>query len=158
MMEKFAFNNERKENILTPREKLLALEKEGRFVFHGSRENIEILEPRQAYNYQEKDGAPAVFATPYADVAIYRALINANNINGKSSNSFGINKNRLFFKTSANLLEAAKHITGNVYVLDKNMFTEFQGTECRSNHEIQPMQVIRVYAEDLPSNIEIINI
>ncbi len=51
------------------RQKLLLLEKEERFVFHGStnQDVIHILEPRQAYgaseenNQWEKDGYPAVF-------------------------------------------------------------------------------------------------
>ena len=65
------------------REKLLWLEKEGKYVFHGSPYDISVLEPRQGHNINEetgkieKDDEPAVFAIFYVDVAIFRALINA---------------------------------------------------------------------------------
>lgn len=77
------------EQIVKGREKLLALEKEGKFVFHGSPDVINVLEPRQAYNRNDETGTmekhdePAVFATPYAEVAIFRALINAKGVKGK---------------------------------------------------------------------------
>ncbi len=96
------------EQVGNSREKLLSLEKEGKYVFHGSPDIIKTLEPRQAYNQNketgvmEKDGEPAVFATPYADVAIFRALINAKGISGESTSSFGINGEQLHFSATKN--------------------------------------------------------
>ena len=58
----------KKEQFENPREELKMLEKTGKFVFHGSLDSIDILEPRQAYNsnketgQKEADGVPAVFA------------------------------------------------------------------------------------------------
>ncbi len=144
------------------REKLLALEKEGKFVFHGSSDVIEILEPRQAYNrnketkQMEKDGVPAVFATPYADVAIFRALINAKNVVGKSMSRFGMDGEQLHFLATKNLLDQANKRTGKVYVLDKQKFKHFKGMQCRSEESIIPIEVVEVSADDLPQNIEII--
>ena len=155
MREQLSFTRER---VISPRERLLKLEREGRYVFHGSTSLIECLEPRQAYNNNQKDGAPAVFATPFADVAIYRSLINGDNINGPSENKFGTTDNGIYFKASQNLVDSAKNITGKIYVLDKEKFKDFKGTECRLEESIAPIEVIEVTANDLPTNIEIIEI
>jgi len=148
------------EQIGKNREKLLSLEKEGRYVFHGSPDIIETLEPRQAYNQNkeagemEKDGEPAVFATPYADVAIFRALINANGVLGESTSSFGINGEQLHFSATKNLLDSAKNKIGKVYVLDKQKFQNFEGMQCRSIESNSPIEIIEVGVDDLPQNIE----
>jgi len=144
------------------RERLLSLEKEGKYVFHGSPDTITILEPRQAYNRSketgnmEKDGKPAVFATPYADVAIFRALINANKVSGESTSQFGIDGDKLHFSATKNLLKAARGKIGKVYVLDKQNFQDFEGMQCRSLETNKPIEVIEVTIDDLPQNIETI--
>lgn len=144
------------------RERLLLLEKEGKYVFHGSPDSITVLEPRQAYNYNqengemEKDSEPAVFATPFADVAIFRALTDARDVNEDSSSQFGMEGDTLHFSATENLLEHAKAKVGKVYVLDKNNFKNFEGTQCRSSEINQPIEVIEVTFNDLPQNIEIL--
>lgn len=143
------------------RKKLLELEKENKYVFHGSPDIIDTLEPRQAYNQNkesgemEKDGEPAVFATPCADVAIFRALINAGGVSGESASSFGINGERLHFSATKNLLDSAKSKIGRVYVLDKRKFKNFEGIQCRSEESNIPIEVIEISVDDLPQNIEI---
>lgn len=144
------------------REKLLSLEKEGKYVFHGSPDNIAILEPLQAYNRSkktgnmEKDGEPAVFATPYADVAIFRALINAKGVKGESTSRFGIDGDKLHFSATKNILEEAKTKVGKVYVLDKQKFQDFEGMQYRSSETNEPIEEIEVTIDDLPQNIETI--
>lgn len=124
------------EQVGKSREKLLSLEKEGRYVFHGSPDIIQTLEPRQAFNQSkesgvmEKDGEPAVFATPYAEVAIFRALTSPKGVPGESTSSFGINGEQLHFSATKNLLDAAKNKIGRVYVLDKQKFQDFEGMQC----------------------------
>ncbi|MDD3435201.1 MAG: hypothetical protein PHY76_01785 [Patescibacteria group bacterium] len=152
------FQFEKKEKISEAREKLLRLEKEGNFVFHGSLDVLEELSPRQAYNKNKPDGEPAVFATPYADVAIFRALINTRYINENASNSFDLENDSLKFKASKNLLDHAKEITGKVYVLNKKDFVDFIGMECRSPQSVEPVEVVDVSFEDLPTGIELITI
>lgn len=150
------------ERIGTSRGKLLAMEKEGKFVFHGSTEIVGVLEPNQATNNNEetgvveKDGEPAVFATPYADVAIFRALINTKGAAGDSTSRFGIDGKRLHFSATDNLLEQANNKKGMVYVLNKNQFKNFEGTQCRSSNKIIPIEAVEVTAEDLPENIDLI--
>jgi hypothetical protein len=142
------------------REKLLALEKEGRYVFHGSPDIVAILEPRQAGGHNKetgewkKDSTPAVFASPFADCAIFRALIYGKDL----ENEMGINGNQLHFAADKKLIERAKGRTGRVYVLDKSKFNpdSFRGMDCRSEEKIEPLEVIEVTIEDLPKNIKII--
>ncbi|MFZ2975200.1 MAG: hypothetical protein WA055_01045 [Candidatus Moraniibacteriota bacterium] len=143
------------------REKLLALEKEGTYVFHGSPNIIEILEPRQAAGHNEEtdeweeDGTPAVFASPYADCAIFRALIYGEDLD----NEMGINGDQLHFIADKELIARAKGKVGKVYVLDKSKFepNSFRGMDCRSEEKIVPLDVVEVTIKDLPENIEIIN-
>lgn len=157
------FESKEAENISENRKKLLQFERQGNFVFHGSPEVIEKLEPRQAYNRDketgkmEKDGEPAVFATPYADIAIFRALVNSKNVWGFSESNFNmIDQNELFFSATQNLLDAAKEKIGKVYVLDKQKFSNFKDIECTCFEPIAPIEVVNVTFVDLPQNIQLI--
>ena len=142
------------------REKLLALEKDGRYVFHGSPGIIDILEPRQAGGHNEKtgkwenDGNPAVFATPYADLAIFRSLLYDKDL----ENEFGINGDQLYMRANKKLFKRAKNRIGKVYILDKSKFNpaSFRGIDCKSEEKIVPLEIIEVTIDDLPKNIEII--
>ncbi len=145
------------------RKKLEALEKEGKYVFHGSLNDISVIKPCQGYDDAKgtgemaKDGDPAVFASPFADVAIFRSLINPESVRGSSRSKWGMaDDGTIIFQATKNLLNAAAHKIGKVYVLDKGPFGELKGTEVRSNKEVVPREIIEVYAEDLPKNIQII--
>lgn len=146
------------------REKLLAMEAEGKYVFHGSLESVEELEPRQAENSnketgeQEKDGEPAVFATPHADTAIFRALVNGRDVDGESSSRFGMGDDGLHFSATQNLLDAARTKRGKVYVLDRKQFQKFEGTQCRSFEKVMPIEVVEVDFNDLPPEIKLMEL
>jgi hypothetical protein len=124
------------ERIGKNREKLLALEKEGEYVFHGSTDSYDILEPKQAHHYSEateeerEDKKPAVFASTLTDVAIFRALINEKAFPGDSQSKISFNDGTLTLFATKNLIENAKKITGMVYVLDKQQFKNFEGMQC----------------------------
>ncbi|MEI7749574.1 MAG: hypothetical protein WCJ25_01065 [Candidatus Moraniibacteriota bacterium] len=148
-----------KEQISAARERLLSLEKEGKYVFHGSYERVEALEPHQACGYNEEtgrhenDGEPAVFASTYADCAIFRSLIHGKEF----ENGMGINNaNQLLFVADRVLMERAKHKTGYVYVLDKDKFDNFRGMDCKSPETVHPIEVIEVTFGDLPKDIKVI--
>ena len=85
---------------------LLELEQSGNFVFHGSPVMIESLTPRQAYKSNKEtgmmdaDGNPAVFATPFAEVAIFRSLINGDYVASESTSRFGLNDVGPYFSAS----------------------------------------------------------
>jgi len=149
----------------TGREKLLRLEKEGKFVFHGSDALLNALEPRQAQKFDEAkgvnigDGEPALFASKFADMAIFRALISEKLINEESNNGFGTTEdNSPQFYATRNLIEAAKNRIGKVYVLNGESFkpTVIGGSEYRSTEIVKPVEVVEVTFKDLPTNIKII--
>jgi len=163
MFTSMEFNRSREiEQFDEGRKKLLELEKEGKYVFHGSSDILQVLEPRQAYNIDqktgmnEKDGNPAVFATPFADIAIFRALISGRNVSGDSESRFGMDDQGLHFSATQNLLDTAKSKIAKVYVLDKSKFINFEGSQCRSEEPNVPIQLVEVTIKDLPDNIKII--
>jgi hypothetical protein len=148
------------------KQKLLELEKEGKYLFHGSPEsNLEELKPHQAYTVPEgekdmvKDGEPCIAATPYLDIAIFKALIT------KGESSFSVSatsREDAIIKLKANeeAIETAKNTKGCVYVLDKIGLVPISGNnycmEWRSKTSVKPLRVFEVSYEDLPANIEII--
>lgn len=133
------------------KKRLLALEKEGKYVFHGSAHFIDVLEPRQAHNNGEKDGQTAVFATPYADVAIFRSLT------GGLTSRFGIGEDKLQYSVDGKLYKDADKKIGRVYVLDREKFKDFKGTECRSYEDVFPLEVIEVGIGDLSDDVKIMS-
>ena len=149
----------KKEQIETPRKRLELLERSGAFVFHGSPDIIDVLEPRQAGGHNkevgnwEDDGGPGIFASSYADCAIFRSLIYGKEL----ENEMAIDdNNQLHFMADRKLFEKAKNNIGKVYVLDKNKFGDFRGMDCKSKEPVSPIEVIEVTADDLPRNIKII--
>lgn len=144
------------------RERLLQLEKEGTYVFHGSPDIIDVLIPKQAQNEHretgkmENDGDPAVFTTQYADIAIFKALMSTRGLVGGSVSSFGIDGQSLYFSATKNLLDYAKNSVGRVYILEKKKFDNFEAMQCRCYEPITPLEVVEVTADDLPKNIVVI--
>ena len=158
------------------KEKLIQLEEKGEHLFHGSPDkNIKVLEPRQSVHYPDLsepekfilDGNPAVSATPYSDIAIFRSLINKNNIGFNHSSSFGVNKNgdSQFGVSSKDVLSAVKDKKGYVYVFKKDGFYPYNrngvedggdsSMEWRSENSVEPVDVIEVGPEDLPHESKI---
>ncbi|MEX0877764.1 MAG: hypothetical protein WDZ40_02795 [Candidatus Spechtbacterales bacterium] len=143
--------------------KLHELEKMGKYVFHGSPVgDIEELEPRQAHNYKEgeepqEDGPPAVVASPYADIAIFRALVRKDKTGFESDG-----KGNLHFRASSGALKSAKDAVGYVYVFDKTNFQPKAGAPeasmgWRSEHVAKSLFIVEVHYNDLAlNNIEII--
>lgn len=145
------------------KEKLLALEKEGVYVFHGSPELLEELEPRQpkTYDHNQKqmtnDGKLAVVATPFVEIAIFRAIINKKikAEKGRCWSRFSSNDGELEFETTPEVLELAKKIRGYVYVFKKEDFERHNSMEWRSDHEVRPVLIFEVNFEDLPADIKL---
>ena len=154
-----------KENIGEARKELLALEEEGKYVFHGTMVDLDILKPFQAFNknketgLMEKDGDPAVFATPYVDIAIFRALMDQDGMKEESTTEFWVENDKVYLEASENVLKHSKDIIAKVYVLNRNDFPGFEeGMQCRSEVALKPIKVIDVKFEDLSGNIEIIDL
>jgi hypothetical protein len=151
------------ESISKEKQELLRLESEGSFVFHGTGEDVELLEPRQAIDTEKGlDREPAIFASPAADFAIFHAIVNTRNFpQGIQSESGAINHDdgsfELKFALPKESLDSlADSAAGWVYVFDKNDFKNIEGrlAEVESQTKVRPINKIRVSKQDLPSNID----
>ena len=145
------------------KEKLLALQAESRYVFHGSPVLLEELTPRQPTitnmetGKQEGHGDPCVAATPLAEIAIFRAIVNPVNFPFRGyGSSFGVGPdgNPRFSVTEKVLRNLAGKI-GYVYVFERQGFSQFSEMEYRSAKAVKPIMAVAVSAEDLPENIEV---
>lgn len=134
------------------------LEASNRYVFHGSPiPNIQELKLSQSENLSsgrlEKHGPPSVTASPYADIAIFRALVN------QDATQFGSDEEgHLNFGASQKALDIAKLSVGYVYVLEREDFTTFGGSEksmgWRAIKPQKPVRIVRVVFDDLPKDIQ----
>ena len=159
---------ETEQELLRGREKLEELSKTGEYVFHGSPQRLDRLEPRQQTHVSKKtgktepDGDPAVCTTESPDVAIFRSLISSH-VAKKAGlkwywSEFGIKDRKPYFKATQESLDQARKpdSLGYVHVFKKADFAKRDELEWRSDHEVEPVQVIEVKASDLPQNIEVI--
>jgi hypothetical protein len=157
------FNENNTEHLSEAKQKLFNLEQTGSYVFHGSGEDIEELEPRQAHNYVDlkkiPDGDPSVFASSKAEYAIFMAIINSKNCPKGRRSLVGVWSGKLKFKvTEDTLLQLDESASGWVYIFDKNYFSQRQegGVQYISLEKVKPIEKIKVTKEDLPDKIEII--
>lgn len=148
------------------KKRLLILEAESNFVFHGSALKIKELKPRQPMIYYKKirkeinHGSPCVSATSFINIAIFRSIINKQNFPFKGyQSSFGFNKkkNKCYFNTTSKVLNQVKDKKGYVYILNKKNFKKFSNIEYRSEKREKPLEIISVDYNDLPDNIKIID-
>ena len=153
--------------------KLAELEESEGYVFHGSPfPDIRSLEPRQGKHVPDLskptetilDGKPAVSATPYLELAIFRAIINNENVQFNHTSGFGINNGKKEFRLSSiEVLEEVKDKGGFVYVFNKKDFEPYSrdnkargdSMEWRSYKKVIPIDVIEVSFDDLPSKSKI---
>ena len=143
------------------RMRLRELEAEGKWVFHGSGEQIDVLEPQQAYNYQSvgkqiPDDSPAVFASPYADIAIFMSIFNKSNISRGFRSGYGARGDgTLEFRTTRYTIDQINSAKGYVYVFDKTKFISRSSSEVLSYEKVIPNEVVIVNENDLPKKIHI---
>lgn len=139
------------------------LEKEGKWVFHGSPTKTDILQPRQAYNYPNNsdegkipDDKPAVFASQFIDIAIFMAVINKVNAPKGTRSAFqGDDDGNLHFQVTKETMDQIHDATGYVYVFDKSKFISRSPIQCLSYEAVKPVEMIMITEKDLPANIEI---
>jgi hypothetical protein len=111
------------------------------------------------------DGRPAVSATPYAELAIFRAIINAKNVGFGHTSGFGLSSagKKQYRVSSGDVLETAAGKRGFVYVFDRAGFEPYDRDgdvdgprmEWRSYEAVKPVEVIEVTGDDLPPREEI---
>lgn len=150
------------ENSLV-RKRLLKLQKEG-FLFHGSPYKVSVLKPNQPVNFDIKKGKNilhgklSVAATPYADIAIFRAVVNKKNFplqNKGYASQFGLDKDtkKLYLATTSRVLDSMSKQKGYVYIFSKNQFSKHSLWEWRSPEKVKPLKVVRVGVSDLNKSI-----
>lgn len=145
--------------------KLLLLEKEGKYVFHGTGIDVGTLVPQQAVDTETgPDGKPAVFASNKAEYAIFMAVINKYTCNGSSFSRSGATQTAgkepvLHFGVSKKTMERLQeNASGWVYVFDKSDFQSHptkEGVEFVAHVPITPMQKIQVSRRDLPAGVTV---
>lgn len=145
---------------MTTKEEILELEKQGDFVFHGSPEKLESLEPRQAYTFKGdlkiEDGKPAVFASIYSDIAIFMALINGKNIKSTFRSGYGSLNGKIEFRLSKETKDKLINLKGYLYVFDKKDFTEKNHAEFISYKTVKPIKILEIDETFLPKDINYI--
>lgn len=132
---------------------------EGEFLYHGSTDKIEELEPRQAFNWSSgvkvPDGEPAVFATDNYERAIFMAVLRG--LQGSQGTDYDNESREYRYKMNrkkVDQLNKNPNVTGYVMVLPKENFTN-EGADYRSEVKIKPKYFIEVNSSDLPKNIEV---
>lgn len=147
------------------KEKLKELESKEIYVFHGSPELLKELEPRQSKNLDKDQGVmvehgnPAISASPFVDIAIFRAIISdriqAKGTKHHSAFSFGDGYDKPRFKVAPPILQKAKDAVGYVYVFNKADFTATGLMEWRSEKKLLPLRTFEVHFQDLPEDINV---
>ncbi|OGG57213.1 hypothetical protein A3D71_03860 [Candidatus Kaiserbacteria bacterium RIFCSPHIGHO2_02_FULL_55_20] len=148
------------EFISSEKQELMALERTGLYVFHGSGRDLDKLEPRQAIDSQTgPDGPPAVFASNAAEYAIFMAVVAPL---GQTSSGATVSNDAppvFHFEASKETLDRLTDDSfGFVYVFNKDEFEPHKGAgiEFKSLQEVHPLKKIRVSKRDLPKNIGVI--
>ena len=141
------------------KQKLVSLEKEDKYVFHGSGFLIKEFEPQQAYNYIKgrniADGEPAVFASTFSDYTIFMALINEVNCPKGYHSSSNFRDGKLTFRASKETLEQLTGTSkGYVYVFNRNDFIKRNESEWVSYKKVKPVLVTPVTRSDFIPVIE----
>ena len=143
------------------KEHLVALEKDGKYLFHGSMHKLSFLEPRQPYTFDKEkdemveDGKPSVACTQFAELAIFRALANRNRVDGYSRNTFSFQEGKLHLLATSSLIAAAidLKLKGYVYVFLKEGSEIYRSFEYRFYQLMNPVEVIEVSGEDMPEGV-----
>jgi hypothetical protein len=142
-------------------ERLMELEAEERFLFHGSGLDLRELEPRQAFTMRDgeyvEDEAPAVWASQFVDYAIFMALINPQNCPKSASSTCGYDGVVLTFGASQDTLDQlSEESNGYVHVFDRARFILRGGSEWMCTQRIVPVETINVKRSDFNKTIAVI--
>ncbi len=145
----------------TPKETLSSLEKTGLYVFHGSGVLIEEFEPRQAHDFIDgkniPDGEPAIFASQFADYAIFMALMNETNCPKGFHASSGMTDGVFHFRaTQVTLDQLTAAAQGYVYVFDRAHFKQRNQFEWRALEKVKPVSTVSITRADFIPEIEVI--
>lgn len=150
-----------KVGVIKGHEALEWLDSHGEYVYHGSTQRLDRLEPRQASHDGEPDGQPAVAASDNPEIATFRALVSSHasreSGRGHHYSSFGVKDGKVCYEASSADLEAARSddAVGYVHVFRRGDFDPYprHDYEFRSGLAVEPRYIIEVRASDLPPDI-----
>lgn len=144
------------------KQELLKLQQTGEFVFHGTHKDLVEFAPQQAFNYDSEkqivDGELAVFASGYAEYAIFMAIITEENCPEGYWSGAGVTNGSLSFNaTQKTLDQLTDSAQGWVYVFDKADFEkrDDDNVELVAYHTVKPIKRISVRKGDLPENMAV---
>ncbi len=124
---------------------LRKLERTGGHLFHGTTDIVEgPFKPRQAYTFlkgiKQKDGEPAVYASPDLNLAIFMATVNPKNApNNFHSRFYRDDKGINFLMNEDTKKQMKPDSVGYIYVFNKNDFTKRSQIEYLSYKEVEPV-------------------
>ena len=122
------------------------------YLFHGSASELEVVEPRQSIDTDSKDNEDvAVFLTSWfinaAAYAFSKKLIEIN-----EHWSFDMNNNGQLPAMIFEVENLPEDLCGYVYVFNKDADmtkdNHSQTTQYRCYHDVQPIDVVKVYYKD----------
>ena len=152
------------DGTINGRAALEILQQSGRYVFHGSPNRLDMLEPRQAHQHNSEtgenipDGEPAVFASENFEQAIFKGLVSQsyNFGPGKRVSGWDGSSSKLHYYAQGDLLEKARLESSKAYVhvFLKGDFDYVRGSEHRAHKPVKPKFIVEVNGSDLPENIE----
>jgi len=121
------------------------LEAERLYVFHGSGFKVESFVPTQT-----------IYASPFADYAIFMALVNEVNCpKGYQSSVHREGTSLLFHATAETLAQLSDKSMGYIYVFKKADFTQKDEIELESALGPTPKCVIEISRQDFLPSIQI---
>ncbi|WP_282777657.1 hypothetical protein [Nocardia sp. CC201C] len=136
-----------------------------RIVFHGTRDAIRTLEPRQTSWGDEAgrrypDGPPAVCADTHFDIPIFMGLFK-----GRSLFAYGLDEDGGGYKVKGAGTDDFRDLTAHVHVIDRRHFQQVElgapegwphpldvsrPPELRATTEVEPFAIVKVTMADFP--------
>jgi hypothetical protein len=138
--------------------RLIELEKQDQYLFHGSGLRLAKLEPRQAFTTVDDksvpDGEPGVHASQMLDYAIFMAVINRENCPAGLRSSCSYEDGKLVFGATAETLEQiSDDSSGYVHVFSRSDFIQRNHTEWVSHKPVEPIEVLEVTRRDFKPEV-----
>lgn len=143
-----------------PKEEFLDfLVREKNCLLHGSAQNLDVVEPRQANDAAKKSGNKnAVYAVSDPVLPIFYAIKNKEKINGKVQSGFDNNletgEKEYEFVVPKEALEKGPWTSGVIYIFDRSQFQQEAndegelGSEWTAEAKVKPLAKLEVGLED----------
>ena len=144
------------------KDRLKELEDSGNYLFHGSPNQIETFEPRQAYTDVDAvsvpDGEPAVFASTEIETPIFRSIFHESrfaSLQGSFELGFSNGEEgHTYIHANQAAIDACQDKAGYVYVFKRDDFSQRSGTEWVAYEKVKPIAFFRSGFKDISISIQ----